>query len=59
MYDYLRITDGTHTIKNCGKETVVIKNKFCSNMVEVSYIVKTTYSASNFRGFKLYYEGIS
>jgi hypothetical protein len=53
--DYLKITDNTGEFISCGFERTFYNNKFCSNVVYVSYNRLDTLG-STYRGFKLYYE---
>ncbi len=57
--DFLEIYDSTDTFRLCGSEIKSLKDKFCGNVIYISYRANATVNPfTTYRGFKLYYESI-
>lgn len=55
--DFLEIYDSTDSFRLCGSEVKSLKDKFCGNVIYISYRANATVTSfTTYRGFKLYYE---
>lgn len=55
--NYLEITDSLGSEIACGQERKIFVNKFCSNVIYISYKATFKPIINLYKGFKLYFEG--